>query len=301
MVFLQAACQGRFFVFMLLINRKNNFFGMKMAGADSSRVPDNSDTFCTGKDSVFLPFNRCNLPAKLLGCLSFQQHPVPLTLDGVATLHKSLFKHLQGLPDATARAQRFMDYMTVHFCLEALEEAGLDANSKQKRANANYLRVLRGWGFDSSGREGAVLKGWVESRFGLAVQYHQGNFAFDRCKGLYGTNALESQLDLVYTYCQYELALLHSLQSHLTLYRGVNALDEYRILQRDGKRAVVVLNNVSSFTHNRERADEFGDSIIEARVPLVKVLVYYDLLPKLLRGEGEFLVVGGVYEVNITV
>jgi len=34
-------------------------------------------------------------------------------------------------------------------------------------------------------------------------------------------------------------------------------------------------------------------------VPLVKVLAYYDLLPKLLRGEGEFLVVGGMYEVSI--
>ncbi|MEZ5453563.1 MAG: NAD(+)--dinitrogen-reductase ADP-D-ribosyltransferase, partial [Thiothrix sp.] len=64
--------------------------------------------------------------------------------------------------------------------------------------------------------------------------------------------------------------------------------------------AVVLLNNVSSFTHNRERADEFGDYIIEVRVPVVKVLAYYDLLPKLLRGEGEFLVIGGVYEVDIS-
>ncbi len=299
-MFLQSVCQGGTFIFKLLNLKGNYLFIMKIAGVHSSRVPDNSDTFCTGKDSAFLPFNRCNLPAKLLGSLSFQQHPVPLTLDGVATLHRSLFTHLQAMPDAAARAQRFMDYVTVHFCLEALEEAGLDADNKQKRANANYWRVLRGWGFDSSGREGAVLKGWVESRFGLAVQYHQGNFAFERCKGLYGTNALESQLDLVYSYCQYELALSHSQQTHTTLYRGVNALDEYRILQRDGKRAVVLLNNVSSFTHSRERADEFGDYVIEARVPLVKVLAYYDLLPKLLRGEGEFLVVGGVYAVDIT-
>lgn len=273
---------------------------MKNPGVGTGRVPDNTDTICMGKDSAFLPFNRCNLPARLLGSLSFQQHPVPLVLDGVETLHKSLFTHLQGLPDALSRGQRFMDYMTVHFCLEALEEAGLMPASGNKRANANYLRVLRGWAFDSNGREGAVLKGWVESRFGLTVQYHQGNFQFDRCKGLYGTNALESQLDLVYTYCQYELGLSHSLQSHITLYRGVNALDEYRVLQRDGKRAVVLMNNVSSFTNNRERADEFGDYVIEARVPVVKVMGYYDLLPKLLRGEGEFLVVGGVYEVNIT-
>ena len=79
----------------------------------------------------------------------------------------------------------------------------------------------------------------------------------------------------------------------------MNALDEYRVLARDGKRAVVLMNNVSSFTHSRERADEFGDYVIEARVPVVKVLGYYDLLPRLLRGEGEFLVVGGVYEVSI--
>lgn len=271
-----------------------------MSAFVSSRVPDNTDTICMGKDSAFLPFNRCNLPAGLLGSLSFQQHPVPLQLDGLEALHRSLFKHIHGLTDRAARAQRFMDYMTVHFCLEALEEAGLEAHKPRKRANANYLRVLRGWGFDSNGREGAVLKGWVESRFGLTVQYHHGNYEFDRCKGLYGTNALESQLDLVYAYCQYELALSHSLQTHLTLYRGVNALDEYRILQRDGKRALVLMNNVSSFTHNRERADEFGDYIIEVRVPLVKVLAYYDLLPKLLRGEGEFLVIGGVYDVGIS-
>ncbi len=92
-----------------------------------------------GKDSAFLPFNRCNLPAKLLGSLSFQQHPVPLTLDGVATLHRSLFKHLQAMPDATARAQRFMDYMTVHFCLEALEEAGLEAGQQAKACQCQLL------------------------------------------------------------------------------------------------------------------------------------------------------------------
>lgn len=285
----------------------------------ASRVPDNTDTICTGKDSAFLPLNRCNLPAKLLGSACFQQHPVPLTLDGILPLHKTLFSHLQTLSDATARAQRFMDYMTVHFRLEHLEEAGLAMDGRKKRANANYLRTLRGWAFDSSGREGAVLKGWVESRFGLSVQYHQGMLAkdndlarqrywVDRSAGLYATNALESQLDLVYTYCQYELALSHSLQTsepqrnaHLNLYRGVNALDEYRILQRSGKTALVLLNNVSSFTHCRERACEFGDYIITANIPVPKILAYYNLLPKLLRGEGEYLVIGGVYEVGIGV
>jgi NAD+--dinitrogen-reductase ADP-D-ribosyltransferase len=296
---------------------------MKQSNVGTGRVPDNTDTICTGKDSAFLPINRCNLPANLLGSLNFQRFPVPLVLDGVATLHKSLFTHLQALPDAMSRAQRFMDYMTVHFRLEHLDEAGLVAGSQKKRANANDLRVLRGWAFDSSGREGAVLKGWVESRFGLAVQYHSGavrqdtdfanrRYLADRSAGLYATNALESQLDLLYTYCQYELALSHSRQSptqhaaqashptHLQLYRGVNSLAEYRILQRNGKHAVVVLNNVNSFSTCRERACEFGDYILEVAVPLSKVLAYDVLLPKLLRGEGEYLVIGGVYEVDMS-
>ena len=83
------------------------------------------------------------------------------------------------------------------------------------------------------------------------------------------------------------------------MYRGINALDEYRVLQRQGKNAIVLLNNVSSFTNSRERADEFGDYILQARVPLIKILATYDLLPKLLRGEGEYLVIGGVYEVTL--
>ena len=283
---------------------------MELASIDSSHVPDNTDTICMGKDRAFLPFNRCNLPAGILGSLRFQQHPIPLLLDGVESLHAGLFEHLHSQPDHATRAQRFMDYMTVHFCLETLEKAGLETHSRKKRANANYLRVLRGWGFDSSGREGAVLKGWVETRFGLLAQYHQGrigmqegqayqHYLADRSSGLFGTNALESQLDLVYTYCQYELALSYSRQTHLTLYRGINALDEYRVLQRQGKNAIVLLNNVSSFTNSRERADEFGDYILQARVPLTKILATYDLLPKLLCGEGEYLVIGGVYEVTL--
>ena len=106
---------------------------MKMAGVDSSRIPDNSDTFCTGKDSAFLPFNRCNLPASLLGSLSFQQHPVPLTLDGVATLHRSLFTHLQAMPDAAARAHRFI-VLSVRIGVVAFPTIALDVVSRRECA-----------------------------------------------------------------------------------------------------------------------------------------------------------------------
>ena len=41
-----------------------------------------------------LPINRCNLPAVILGGLTFQRHPAPLLLDGVAELHHRLFRSL---------------------------------------------------------------------------------------------------------------------------------------------------------------------------------------------------------------
>ncbi|WP_428624050.1 NAD(+)--dinitrogen-reductase ADP-D-ribosyltransferase, partial [Sedimenticola sp.] len=63
---------------------------------------------------------------------------------------------------------------------------------------------------------------------------------------------------------------------------------------------IVILNNVNSFTDNRERAEEFGDYILEARVPLAKIFFYNRLLPGMLRGEDEFVVIGGMYEVRVT-
>ncbi|AGA91924.1 Dinitrogenase reductase ADP-ribosyltransferase (DRAT) [Thioflavicoccus mobilis 8321] len=260
-----------------------------------------------------LPLNRCNLPPVILGSLTFQQHPVPLEIDGVPTFHAKLFSALDLLATHGERAQLFTDYMTAHFCLEALEEAGLTpGRRKKKRANANYLRLVRGWSFDSDGREGAVLKHWVETRFGLLARHHGGclyepdseayhRYLAEGAKGLYATNALEAQLDLLYTYCQYELFRQHKDEAHLTLYRGINRFDEHEVLERRrGGRYRVLLNNLNSFTTDRERADEFGDYILEAAIPLPKIFFYNRLLPGLLKGEDEFVVIGGVYEVGIS-
>lgn len=265
-----------------------------------------------------LPLNRCNLPAVILGSLTFQQHPVPLEIDGIRAFHSDLFVVLAGIDDHAERAQRFQDYMSVHFRLDHLEDAGLDLGSegragkrRRQRANANYLRLVRGWSFDSDGREGAVLKCWTETRFGLLARHHRGPlhgrgseayqaYLTEGCAGLYGTNALEAQLDLLYTYCQYELALAHPEETHLGLYRGINRIDEHEVLERrPGGCYLVLLNNLNSFTLNRERADEFGDYILEVQVPLPKVFFYNRLLPGMLKGEDELVVVGGVYEVRI--
>ena len=259
-----------------------------------------------------LPINRCNLPALILGSLSFQQHPTGLKLDGVYDSHKALFTALDKLKTQSARAEFFMDYMVVHFRMKQLEDVGFVKGENNKRIKADYLRTLRGWLFDADSREAAVLKSWVESRFGLLTRYHKGAlgdysgneyqvYLQERSQGLYATNALEAQLDLLYSYCQYELSLTHHNKAHLLLYRGVNRVDSYEILQQKNKKqAIVLLNNLNSFTQVRERADEFGDYILEVRVPLQKVLFYSNLLPGMFSGENEMVVIGGVYEVEIS-
>jgi NAD+--dinitrogen-reductase ADP-D-ribosyltransferase len=259
-----------------------------------------------------LPINRCNLPAVILGSLTYQRHPVPLEIDGVRAFHADLFRTLEPIPDHRARAQRFVDYMSVHFCLEALEEAGLSPGRRRRsRANANYLRLVRGWSFDSDGRDGAVLKHWVETRFGLLTRHHGGalhgkgseayqGYLAQAASGLYATNALEAQLDLLYTYCQYELGRHHAGESHLSLHRGINHIGEHEVLGGGpDASSVVLLNNLNSFTSERERADEFGDYLLSARIPLPKVFFYNRLLPGMLKGEDEYVVIGGVYEVDI--
>jgi NAD+---dinitrogen-reductase ADP-D-ribosyltransferase len=261
-----------------------------------------------------LPINHCNLPAVILGSLTFQQHPVALHLDGVEELHAELFSSLHRVQAAAERAVRFNDYMRSSFLLDHLDEAGLDAaKGRFKRGKADYLRMLRGWMFDPDGKEAAVLKSWVESRFGLLPRSHGGplgdftgesyqGYLSARAQGLYNTNALEAQFDLLYTYCQYELGRRFPEQAHLRLYRGVNQIKEHEILHQPEKHSyILLLNNLNSFTHDRYQADAFGDYILEAEVPLAKVFYFPELLPGTLKGENEYLVIGGVYQVKVSI
>lgn len=285
---------------------------------------DTAPAFCSSHDNsapaptatlptwARLSINRCNLPAVILGGLTFQRHPAPLALDGVAELHAELFHLLDRADDPVERARLFRDYEAAHFCLDHLEDAGFDDHTK-KRAKANWLRILRGWSFDSDGREGAVLKGWVESRFGLLPRFHGEplrdfvsapylRYIEMRSAGLYGTNALEAQLDLLYAYCQYDYARAAregAVSPRLTLYRGINRIDDHEVLSSNGDKQVVLFNNLVSFTGSRERASEFGDFILEAEVPTAKIFFHCGLLPELLKGEDEHLVIGGAYEVAI--
>lgn len=257
-----------------------------------------------------LPVNRCNLPPQILGSLTFQQHPAALQIDGVQALHGHFFENLDAIADAGQRAAAFQDFMRASFFLDRPDEAGLQAGRQRvRRDQADYLRMLRGWMFDADGREAAVLKGWVESRFGLLPRSHRGplgDFSGDnyqsylaaRSRGLYNTNALEAQFDLLYTYCQYELSRRYPGQQHLRLFRGTNRIEAHDVLARPSRGSwILLLNNLTSFSGDAERADEFGDVIITSRVPLAKILYMPGLFPGTLKGEQEYLVIGGVYRV----
>lgn len=259
-----------------------------------------------------LPINRCNLPAVILGSLTFQCHPTAIFLDGVNELHSRLFAALDSLDGPVQRAENFTDYMRSAFLLDHPDEAGIQHSQKRfRREKADYLRLLRGWFFNPDGLEAAVLKGWVESRFGLIARNHNGvlrqdnpesyqSYQHARSIGLYNSNALEAQVDLLYSYCQYELSRRRPEQSQVTLYRGTNHLDEYESLAIGHERdSILLLNNLNSFSIDRERADEFGDYIMEAVVPTAKLLYFPGLLSAIPQSELEYLVIGGVYRIRI--
>jgi len=254
--------------------------------------------------------NLCNLPPWAIASRHFNRHPQPLEIQGVRHANRLLFARLDGLESAAARGAQFHDYMDVTFQLHQWEREA-SAGGRKSLKNS-YLRFLRGWMFDSNSREGAVLKGWVESRLGLPPTFHrvpiedihaEAYFLYmvDRMQGSARTNAILAQFDLLYEYVQYELCRRQAQVSHVTLWRGIHDFAEHRILEEQGRnRFLLRLNNLNSFTTDFERAWEFGSRVIEAEVPLVKIFFRGDLLPSsLLKGEGEVLVIGGEYEVKV--
>lgn len=254
-------------------------------------------------------FNRCNLPAEILGSLTYQHYPAALAIDGVHELYRDIFERLEKLGNAVVRSRHFMAFMSAQFQLERPEEMGYRENSRLDRSKATYLRLLRGWFFNTDSQEGAVLKGWAESRFGLLPRFHrmpirnsqdQSYRAYEQewARGLYNTNALENQLDLLYGYAQFELIRKCRQQTHLTLYRGCNRIEEYETFDEGGTaigaRRTILLNNLNSFSDSRERASEFGDHVMQVKVPIYKIVFFNQLLPGMLSGEGEYIVLGGL-------
>ena len=256
--------------------------------------------------------NLVGVPTGLLASSAFNDFPLPLHIRGVREMHAPLFEQLSLAADQTAAAQLFQDYMNNTFQLHATPRSA----NVLRRFRTSYLRLLKGWGFDANHREGAVMKGWAESRFGLFPTFHKAaltrfaagawnRYTEEKMSSRFHNNDILSQLDLLYEFCQWSLARwVQRGRRHLTLYRGVNdfsedCLPQGRPRQRKGE-ALVRLNNMVSFTSQRDIACEFGDIIVEAQVPVVKIVFFNELLPRhALRGEAEYLALGGDYRVQL--
>jgi len=159
-----------------------------------------------------------------------------------------------------------------------------------------------------------VLKGWVESRFGLFPTFHKQlidsfsgeawiTYMEEKMSSRFHSNAIQAQLDLLYEFCQWSLHRYFFMGQHqVTLYRGTNDYNENQLVERLSKHHIIVrLNSLVSFTSEKDVAGCFGDIILKIRVPKAKILFFNDLLPRHpLRGEEEFMVIGGDYEAVAT-
>ncbi|MGD9019399.1 MAG: NAD(+)--dinitrogen-reductase ADP-D-ribosyltransferase [Desulfuromonadales bacterium] len=258
------------------------------------------------------PMNRCNLPPWAIASRHYNLHPKELEIQGVRHNGRPLFARLEALDAPDARGSAFHDFMDVRYQLHQWQRE--ETPNSRKSLKNSYLRFLRGWLFESNSIEGAVLKGWVESRLGLAPTYHRQpiddihseayfRYTVERMRGAERTSAILPQLDLLYEFVQYELRRRYPGQTHMTLYRGIYDFSEHRVLEKLAKhRYVLRLNNLNSFTADFERAWEFGSKVLEAQVPLTKVFFMGGLLPRsLFKGEGEVMVIGGEYEVKVLI
>jgi NAD+--dinitrogen-reductase ADP-D-ribosyltransferase len=250
----------------------------------------------------------CEIPPWIIAAREFNEDPQPLVIAGTQRADRSLFERLDTIASQSARAEVFDDYMSVKFYLHQWSDETAGARHAIKNS---YVRFLRGWGVDSNLIEGAVLKGWVESRFGLLPNYHKRPikksseddytpYEIDRMRGHSRTNSIHEQFDLLYRYTQYELARSDPGRRWLTLYRGTYDTHEHEVTERVSRRVYYVrLNNLVSFTTDPERAWEFGTTVWSVQVPICKVFFYGDLLPRsILKGENEHLIIGGEFRVT---
>ncbi|MBI5576752.1 MAG: NAD(+)--dinitrogen-reductase ADP-D-ribosyltransferase [Deltaproteobacteria bacterium] len=257
-----------------------------------------------------LTMNLCNLPSWAIASRGFNENPRPIVIQGVRGAHRQLFLRLDAQEDPALRGAAFHDYMDVAFQLHQWK--GEESELGRRSLRNSYLRFLRGWMFDANSMEGAVLKGWVESRFGIPPTFHRepiddihsdaySRYTIDRMNGMARTNSIQAQLDVLYEFTQYELARRNPDSFSFTLFRGVHDFSEHRVLENLSKdRCILLLNNLNSFTRDFERAWEFGSRVLEAIVPAQKIFFRADLLPLLrLKGEEEVIVIGGEYEVRV--
>lgn len=272
-----------------------------------------SEESVPGGDLIGHSTNLVGLSTAFLADVAFNARPVATHISGVREMNGGLFEMLGLAADLSEAGEAFAAYMMAMFGID-LEQREPGSASGKRRYRSSYLRLIKGWGYDSNGPEGAVLKGWVESRFGIFPTFHRdrlvrqapaawATYVAEKMSSRFHNNSIMAQLDLLYEFCQWALVQFASpSETHLTLYRGVNDFNEHPIKERiDRRRVVMRLNSLSSFTAERDIADCFGDVILTARVPREKILFFNTLMTSHpLKGEGEYLVIGGDYELGVS-
>ncbi len=256
--------------------------------------------------------NLIGLSTDYITCQAFNENPKSLHIAGTRESASGLFEQLDRQTNREDCGRIFQDYMCVVFGFET-EQRLKEDHAGRRRYRNSYLKLIQDWGVDSNNAQGAVLKGWVESRFGLFPTYHKGHisgffnkswimYIEEKMNSRYHNNCIYMQLDLLYEFCQWTIEHFQfPAATHKTLYRGVNSLNDDCLAHAQDKRDKVVrFNNIVSFTDRRSIASEFGAYILEVKVPMVKLIFFNDLLPfHALHGEAEYLVIGGEYQVKV--
>ncbi len=257
--------------------------------------------------------NFVGVPSKLLASAAFNAASLPLHIAGVRQENRGLFSMLEATETPEEASAIFANYMAVMFGVHPEQRRPQPIAGGRRRYRSGYDRLLRGWAYDSNGPEGAVLKGWVESRFGLIPTYHKSRisrftspawmtYVEEKMGSRFHNNAIFSQLDLVYEFGQWYLGRFEPERRHWQLFRGVNDFEEHHVVETIDKRTLIVrLNNLVSFTAERDIASWFGDYILSTYVPASKILYFRDLLHDItLQGEAEVIAIGGDYLVKAT-
>lgn len=255
--------------------------------------------------------NLVGVPAPLLGSVAFHARPQPLHIAGTLATHAGLFALLRRCSSPAEARAVFAHYMQLSFGLAPPPpDAGV---AEARRWKTSYLKLLQGWGQDANSAAGAVLKGWVESRFGLVPAFHHAplqrfpstawmRYLEEKAGGRWNNNSIWQQLDLLFEFCQWMLTRFALLGAGpcVTLWRGSTRVDEQLVAGSLRQRHCTVrLNNIVSFSLSRESASCFGDWVLRAEVPLAKLLLVPGLLDtRALDGETEVLALGGDYVVE---
>jgi len=255
--------------------------------------------------------NLVGLPTEFLASADYAVEPRELHISGVREMNAPLFQMLALAADITEASEAFSKYMTAVFGLEA-QQLREEARGKGPSFRYSFMRLLLGWGHDSSSRDAAVLKGWVESRFGLPPAHHGEKitdfsdpawktYVEDKMGSRFHFNSIFAQLDLLYEYVQWALRnIVFPGQTHLHLYRGADRFAELFVQPAHVNHSLLRLNSLSSFTADRMIADCFGSVVVSVQAPLAKILFANTLLTFFpFRAEREVLLIGGDYPAMI--